>query len=37
MLETIINGILGLENGGIVAKMSTLVLSISEIWSFYPF
>ena len=37
MLVTIINGLCGVENGGIGTKMSTLVLLVSEIRSFYPF
>ena len=37
MFETIINGLHGAENGGIGTKISTLVLLVSEIWSFYPF
>ena len=37
MFESIINGLRGVENGRIGTKMSTLVLKVSEIRSFYPF
>ena len=37
MFETIINGLCEVENGRIGTKMSTLVLLVLEIWSFYPF
>ena len=37
MFETIINGLCRVKNGGIVTKMSTLALLVSEIWRFYPF
>ena len=30
--ETIINGLSGVENGGIGTKMSTLAILVSEIW-----
>ena len=37
MFETIINGLSGVENGGIGTKMIILTLLVSEIWWFYIF
>ena len=37
MLETIIIGLNGVENGEMGTKMSILALLVSEIWRFYPF
>ena len=37
MFNTVINGLCGVENGGMATKISTLAHLVSEIWSFYPF